>query len=93
MTEFSEDERIILIGFLTGVVVREANQKGEVEVSSENIESLMDLFGLDAKLSSKEELLVEFLEAMTFKIGFGTGSNRNSRRWKLKSNKSVYKLQ
>jgi len=93
MTETTNEERIVMIGYIMGLLAREANQKGDVEVSTSNIQKLLELFGLDPELSSNEESLIEFTEGMTLKVNLEQNSNRKQRRWKLKKNKNEYKLQ
>ena len=93
MTEYTREERIIMIGYVCGILTREANQKGDIEVSTSNIEKLLQLFGIDPELTIEDETLVEFTESMTFKVNLEKNANRDYRRWNLKRNKKVYKLQ
>lgn len=92
MTEYTKEERIILIGYALGTIAREANQKGDVEVSTETIERVLELFGV-TELTAEEDLLLEFTESMNFKVNLEQNANREERRWKLRTNKKVYKLQ
>jgi len=93
MTEYTREERIVMIGYVCGILTREANQKGDIEVSTSNIEKLLQLFGIDPELTIEDETLVEFTESMTFKVNLEKNANRDYRRWNLKRNKKVYKLQ
>ena len=93
MTEYTRDERVVMIGYVMGLLAREANQKGDIEVSTSNIEKLLGLFGLDQKLTTDEESLIEFTESMTFKVNLENKAPRDFRRWNLKRNKKLYKLQ
>ena len=93
MIEYTREERIVMVGYVCGILSREANQKGDIEVSTDNIEKLLQLFGIDPELTTQDETLIEFTESMTFKVNLQKNANRDYRRWKLKRNKKVYKLQ
>jgi len=92
MTEHTKEERIVLIGYVTGTIAREANQKGGIEVSIDDVEKVLELFGV-TELTTEEDSLIEFTESMSFKVNLEQNANREQRRWKLRTNKKVYKLQ
>lgn len=93
MTECTKEERTVMIGYILGLLAREANQKGDVEVSTNNIEKLLGLFGLDPKITTEDEMVIEFAESMTFKVNLENNAPRDFRRWNLMRNRNVYKLQ
>jgi len=87
-----EKERIILIGYILGIIAREANQRGQTEVTTENIEKLLNAFHAEPILTDQEQSLIQYIEAITFNLNLEEGTNRDTRRGMLTDNKKVYKL-
>jgi 16S rRNA U516 pseudouridylate synthase RsuA-like enzyme len=87
-----EKERIILIGYILGIIAREANQRGDTEVTTENIEKLLDAFHAEPILTDQEHALIQFIESISLNLNLEEGTNREIRRGMLSDNKKVYKL-
>ena len=92
-TGIEKEERIILVGYILGMIAREANQRGDIKVNQENIEKLLGVFHAEPVLTDEEQELIQFIETLSFQLNFELGTNRDSRREKLNENKKVYKLQ
>jgi len=88
----THDERIVALGYILGMLAREANQKGDIKVSTENIGKILEIYGLDPEMTVDEQLLLEYIESVNFKANMDLGSNRKERREKLQDNKKVYKI-